>query len=97
MIHLQTAERPSNASTSQLAEIVSTIRTEAEAKAASAVAAEIISAIFKRMAEDEPVPDEEKRVRDTFSEDEAEKLEAEQKKILDAASQPENGAAQDDM
>ena len=49
------------------------------------------------MAEDEPVPDEEKRVRDTFSEDEAEKLEAEQKKILDAASQPENGAAQDDM
>ncbi len=53
---MQTAQRPSNASSSQLAEIVTTIRDEAEHKAASAVAAEIIAAIFERNPTDDPPP-----------------------------------------
>ncbi len=53
---MQTAQRPSNASTSQLADIVTTIRDEAEHKAASAVAAEIIAAIFERNPTDDPPP-----------------------------------------
>lgn len=53
---VQTAQRPSNASTSQLADIVTTIRDEAEHKAASAVAAEIIAAIFERNPTDDPPP-----------------------------------------
>lgn len=53
---MQTAQRPSNASTSQLADIVTTIRDEAEHKAASAVAAKIIAAVFERNPTDDPPP-----------------------------------------
>jgi hypothetical protein len=75
---LQTAERPSNASTSQLAAIVSTIRSEAEHKAASAVAAEIISSIFKRKPTDDPLPE---------PADEPALLKTEEERIVEAALQ----------
>lgn len=53
---VQTLQRPSNASSSQLADIVTTIRDEAEHRAAAAVAAEIVAAIFERNPSDDPPP-----------------------------------------